>query len=96
MFGGPTTSNVSSETKRLVTEALAEMCAKDIRPFESVAGSGFKHFCQTLLDIGQKSKDYTDAQSLVTDPTTVSRHLQSMAEGKILQTEVFNIYFDCL
>ena len=40
MFSGPTTSNVSAETKRLVTEALAEMCAKDIRPFEIVAGSG--------------------------------------------------------
>ena len=37
---GPTTSNVSTEMKRLVTEALAEICAKDIRPFEVVAGSG--------------------------------------------------------
>ena len=40
MFSGPTTSNVSAETKRLVTEALAEMCAKDVRPFEFVAGFG--------------------------------------------------------
>ena len=39
MFSGPTTSNSSDETKRLVTEALAEMCAKDIRPFEIVADS---------------------------------------------------------
>ena len=36
MFSGPTTFNVSAETKRLITEALAEMCAKDIRPFEIV------------------------------------------------------------
>ena len=95
MFSRPTTSNVSAETKRLITEALAEMCVKDIRSFEIVAGSGFEHFCQTLLDIGRKSKDHIDAQSLLPDPTTVS-HLQSMAEGKMLQTEVFNIYFDCL
>ena len=40
MFSGPTTSNVSGKTKRLATEALAEMCAKDIRPFETVAGAG--------------------------------------------------------
>ena len=40
MFSDPTASNVSVETKRLVTEALTEMCVKDIRPFEIVAGSG--------------------------------------------------------
>ena len=39
MFNGSTTFNVSAKTKRLVTEALAKMCAKDIRPFEIVAGS---------------------------------------------------------
>lgn len=52
MFNRPRTSNVSAETKRLVTEALAKMCAKDIRPFEIVASSGFEQFSQTLLDIG--------------------------------------------
>ena len=30
MFSGPTTSSVFAETKRLVTEALPEMCTKDI------------------------------------------------------------------
>ena len=40
MFSGPTTSNVSAGMKRLVTEALAETCANDIRSFEIVAGSG--------------------------------------------------------
>ena len=39
MFSGPTISNVSAETKCLVTKALAEMCAKDIPPFEIIAGS---------------------------------------------------------
>ena len=40
MFNGSTTSNVSAETKSLLTEALPEMFAKDIRPFEIIAGSG--------------------------------------------------------
>ena len=30
MFSGPTTFSVFAETKRLVTEALAEICAKDM------------------------------------------------------------------
>lgn len=48
MFGRSTISNVSADTKRLVTEALARMCAEDMRPFEIVTGSGFEHLCQTL------------------------------------------------
>ena len=39
MFSGPTTTNVSAEMKPLVTEALVEVCAKDVGPFEIVAGS---------------------------------------------------------
>ena len=39
MFSGPITSNISAETKRLITEVLTKMCAKDIQPFEIVGGS---------------------------------------------------------
>jgi hypothetical protein len=80
-----TTSPVSADTKRLVSEALAQMCAEDIRPFEIVAGSGFEYFCQTLLDIGRKSKDYISISCLLPDPTTVSRRLQVLADGENLQ-----------
>ena len=43
IFSGPTTSNVFGEMEHLITEAVAEMCAKDTRRFEIVAGSGFKY-----------------------------------------------------
>lgn len=87
MFGRSTTttSPVSADTKRLVSEALAQMCAEDMRPFEIVAGSGFEHFCQILLDIGRKSKDYISISCLLPDPTTVSRRLQVLADGENLQ-----------
>ena len=85
MLAQSTASNVSAETKRLATEALARLCAEDMRPFEIVNGSGFEYFCQTLLEIGRKSKDRIDASSLLPDPTTVSRRIQSMAEGERLQ-----------
>ena len=90
MFSRSTTSNVSADTKRLVTEPLALMCAEDMRPFEIVTGSGFEHFCQTLLDIEWKNKDQIDALSLLPDPTTVSRRLQSIAEGERLEVEHFD------
>jgi Hermes transposase DNA-binding domain len=84
MFATQSTTNVSAETKRVVTEALAQMCAKDIRPFEIVKGAGFESFCQTLLDIGRKTKERIDARFLLPDPTTISRRIHSLADGKIL------------
>ena len=84
MLQRQTPSNVSAEMKRVVTEALAMMCATDIRPFEIAAGSGFTSFCQTLLDIGRKNREYIDSQSLLPDPTTISRRLQLLAESKLL------------
>lgn len=92
MFSRPSTSTVSADMKRLVAESIAEMCAKDIRPFEIVSGPGFESFCQTLLDIGRKNQDFINAQSLLPDPTTVSRRLQSIAESKRIHTQAF----DCL
>lgn len=81
LFGRQTISNVSAATKSRVTEALANMCATDIRPFDVVSGSGFAQFCQTLLDVGRKTHDQINAQALLPDPTTVSRRVQSIADG---------------
>ena len=87
MFASQSTTTIPAETKRVVTEALAQMCAKDIRPFEIVKGAGFESFCQTLLDIGRKSKERIDAQFLLPDPTTISRRIHSLVEAKILLLE---------
>lgn len=86
MFALPSASasNVSSETKRSVTDALARLCASDMRPFEIANGVGFEHFCQTILDIGRRSGNRVEARQLIPDSTTVSRRVQSMAEGEYL------------
>jgi hypothetical protein len=81
MLGRSSTSKISSETKRSITDALAGFCALDMRPFEIVNGSGFEQFCQTILDIGRRSSDRIEACQLIPDSTTVSRRVQSMAEG---------------
>lgn len=83
MLGRSTTATVSAETKRTATEALAELCARDMRPFDIVTGVGFRQFCQALVDICQKIPEKVDIQSLLPDPTTISRRLQSLAESKL-------------
>ena len=82
MLERPQPATVSLETKRVLTDSLARLCAQDMRPFEIVIGGGFEHLCQTLLDIGRKNKDRIEARALLPDPTTISRRVQSIAEGE--------------
>lgn len=44
--------SVSREVKKKVLDACVVFCAKDLRPFETVAGVGFLALAQTLIDIG--------------------------------------------
>lgn len=68
----------TSVTSRLADKA-AIMCGKDLRPFNMLAGEGFKQYGQELINIGAKygSVNISDVSP---DPTTVSRHVHDMAE----------------
>ena len=80
-------SNVSADTKRLVADACARFCAYDMRAFEIVNGRGFQHLCQTLLSVGHEAKERMDASLLLPNPTTVSRRVQSLADGNWSTTD---------
>ena len=75
------TNNVSSEIKRLISDACAKMCSFDIRPYEMVSGRGFELLCQTLIDVGRKITTPTNVSTILPDPTTVSRRVQILADG---------------
>jgi len=68
------------DLKKRVTKLCVEMCAKDCRPFSTVAGEGFKNLAQELLDIGA-TKGKINANDLLPHPTTISRNVRAVTEG---------------
>jgi len=69
----------NNELKKRVTKLCVEMCARDCRPFNTVAGEVFKKLAQGLVDIGAKIGN-VDATDLLPTPPTISRNVRTVTE----------------
>jgi len=86
---------ITKQVKETMTAATVDYCATDMRPFESLNGSGLKAFIQTALDIGSSSTGRVTIDELLTNPTIVSRNVDSRARnGRKKLTLVLNKHFD--
>ena len=65
---------VFTKTKKVVTEAAVTMCAKDIRPFTTIEGVGFKELTQQFINIGA-SYGRIPAEKVLPCSQTVSNHV---------------------
>lgn len=63
-----------SAIKKDLTVTLVQYCAGDLRPFESVSGSGFELLANKFIEIGTKYGTI-EAKKIIPDPTTISRNL---------------------
>ncbi|CAF3834344.1 unnamed protein product [Rotaria sordida] len=72
--------NMFAGAKSTFTEACAKFCAYDLRPFEIVNGYGFEVLCQSILDLAHQHPHLTEARSIISDPTTISRRVKNLAE----------------
>ncbi|CAF3864395.1 unnamed protein product, partial [Rotaria sp. Silwood1] len=72
--------NMFAGAKSAFTEACAKFCAYDLRPFEIVNGYGFEVLCQSILDLAHQHPHLTEARSIISDPTTISRRVKNLAE----------------
>ncbi|CAF4859520.1 unnamed protein product [Rotaria sp. Silwood1] len=76
--------NVTVNDKRSITVACAKFCSFDLRSFNIVKGSGFTSFCQSLLNLGYQygsaKLGVPSANSLLPDPTNISRTVAQLAE----------------
>jgi hypothetical protein len=74
---------LSADDKHLVTTACSKYCAYDLRSFNSVNGDGFQQLCQVLLNLGYKygaaKLPSPSVESLLPDPTSVSRRIKTLA-----------------
>lgn len=75
-----TTNATDAEVKARVTLKCVEMCAQDGRPFNTVAGEGFKTLCQELINIGAQ-KGEINIEHVLPHPTTVSRNTATAVDG---------------
>lgn len=64
---------------------FVKFCAQDIRPFNSVSGSGFLDLAQFFLDCGAQHGKI-DARELLPSRVTISRHVHQMASE--LRTQI--------
>jgi hypothetical protein len=86
---------VSAKLKRQVARATAIMCCKDLRPFSTVEGEGFKLLASTLLDVGAKAKVPIAVHDLLPVANTVKNHVVKVAKHS--RTSVQNmlvVHFD--
>ena len=74
-------SNTLAGVKHVFTEACAEFCVYDLRPYESVHGHGFQILCQSLLDLTRRNSHSIEAAAIIPNPTTILRRVQKLAEG---------------
>ncbi len=78
-----------------MTVAMANYCATDMRPFESLNGLGLKALIQTALDIGSNNTGRVTIDELLANPTMVSRNVDSHARNSCEKlTLVFKKHFD--
>lgn len=74
----PATPVVSRDDKDRVRDKCVDMCAKDLRPFATVGGEGFKDLAQELINIGVKYGPL-EAKDVLPHPSTVARSLRERA-----------------
>jgi len=76
-------ATVSNETKDAVLKACVDLCAWDLRPFNTVKGPGFQRLSQLLLDIGGKyaKAGQISGTDVLPHPSTVSRNISEIAES---------------
>ncbi|CAF0739074.1 unnamed protein product, partial [Didymodactylos carnosus] len=61
--------------KRII-EACVEYCAVDVRPFESVAGTGFQNLAKQLIYAGATLGTSINVSELLPHPSTISRNVE--------------------
>lgn len=71
-------SGVPLSVKQAITDKCVEFVCKDIRPFEIIAGDGFKSLAQSLISVGIKYGQ-VDIKDVLPHPSTVSRKLDLLA-----------------
>ena len=71
-------SAVPISVKHGITEKCVEFVCKDIRPFEVVAGDGFKSLAQALIAVGVKYGQVA-LKDILPHPSTVSRRVDAVA-----------------
>ena len=84
---------INADDKQKITLACSKYCAFDMQSFASVKGSGFQQLCQMLLEMGYKygelKRPVPSAESLLPDPTNVSRRVQHLsAEYRLKLIEI--------
>lgn len=68
--------------KKITTQKMVQFCAQDMRPFEIVAGRGFKIVAQHFLSMGAAFGDM-DVSDILPHPTTISRNVQKIKAQKL-------------
>lgn len=70
--------------KKLITTKLVEFCARDIKPFEIVAGEGFRALMQLIWSLGAFYGN-KDVACILPHPTTISRNVKSIKKERLQQ-----------
>uniref|UniRef100_A0A1A8LDQ2 BED-type domain-containing protein n=1 Tax=Nothobranchius pienaari TaxID=704102 RepID=A0A1A8LDQ2_9TELE len=73
-FAKPPPERMKSE----VANKCVNFCCMDIRPFETVAGVGFRELAQELINVGA-THGRISANEVLPNPTTISRRCKIMA-----------------
>ena len=75
----------TAQDKKTMTIATANLCAIDLRPFESIVGHGLKGLLQTTLNIGVASSKRLMIDDLLCQPFTARRNIEICAtEGRAI------------
>ncbi len=77
----PPAKSVPASVRSSLTEKCVEFCCRDIRSFHTVAGRGFVDLAQDLINVGA-TYGRVSAESVLPDPTTISRRCKEAAASK--------------
>ncbi|KAK7886829.1 hypothetical protein WMY93_026450 [Mugilogobius chulae] len=81
------TETLPLKVKQDILQTCVNLCCKDIRPFDIVAGEGFIEFVEHIVDVTAKYKKF-DVKKALPHPTTLSRHIESSAQS--LQAKIIS------
>ena len=70
--------SVPLRVKQAVTQKCVIFCARDIRPFYTVKGKGFKELAQELINVGAE-RGKVPVSSVLPAPNTISAHCKALA-----------------
>lgn len=71
----------SLDAKERVTDALADFCAQDLQSFTTVAGQGFTHMIQTVLDVAARYNKRLLVEDLLAEPIDVGENVTMRASS---------------